>query len=186
MVICTDSGRDFVLGFEDYAARKSLYIQGSDLSGEILDITEYLENKTSARDKALKTLSYSSKTSKALIRTLIQAGFCSEIATQTVLQLKKDGYIDEKGYCSRCLEVYISKGYGPLRIQSELIKKGFTSRMVEYTMGNDHTDYQEKLYGLMGKNIGKFKDYGAVYRYFFSRGYPCGMISEVYEKIKNT
>jgi len=183
MIIATDSGRDFVLGFEDYAARKSLYIQGGELDGELCEMTEWLESKILARDKALNSLSYSSKSSKALIKVLTDNGFDAEIAKKTVLDLKKEGYIDEKEHCRRCTEVCISKGYGPLRIRSELIKKGFTSRMIDYTMQNTDADFEEKLRMLMKKKKDKASDYGAIYRYFYTRGYSGGMIADVYHEL---
>jgi len=97
--------------------------------------------------------------------------------------LKKEGYIDEKEHCRRCTEVCISKGYGPLRIRSELIKKGFTSRMIDYTMQNTDADFEEKLRMLMKKKKDKASDYGAIYRYFYTRGYSGGMIADVYHEL---
>ena len=183
MLISTDGGRDFVLGFEDYAARKSLYVQGGEISGELLEMTEFLESRILARDKALKTLSYSSKTSKALIRVLTDAGFDGEIAKQTVLSLKKEGYIDEKDFCRRCTDICIAKGYGPVRIRSELIKKGFTQRMIDYTLENTDVDFENLLRTFMSKKKDKNPDYGAIYRYFYSRGYSGGMIADIYHEL---
>ena len=183
MIIATDSGRDFVLGFEDYAARKSLYKQGGELDGELCEMTAWLESKVLARDKALNSLSYSAKSSRALIKVLTDNGFDAEIAKKTVLELKKEGYIDEKEHCRRCTEICISKGYGPLSIRSELAKKGFTSRMIDYTLENTDADFEENLRTLMKKKKDKASDYGAIYRYFYTRGYSGGMIADVYHEL---
>lgn len=182
MVINTDGGRDLVISFGDYSSRKSLYVQGAVLEGELLEMTLYLESRTLARDKALKTLSYSAKTAKALIRVLTDAGFEADLAKQTVLQLKKEGYLNEKDFCRRCTEIYVKKGYGPSRIRAELYKKGFTQRMIDYTLENDMTDFSQLLRSQMRKKNGK-SDYASVYRYFYSRGYDGAMISDAYREI---
>lgn len=182
MTVVTDAERDFAIAFEDYAARKSLYAPGTELEGELLEMTEYLEAKSSARDKALKTLSYSAKTAKALMKTLTDAGFAADIARETVLTLKKAGYIDEKDHCRRCAELYAKKGYGPVRIRFELSKKGFTQKMIDYTLERDETDFDALLREQMRKKSGK-TDYGSIYRYFCSRGYTSAMISDAYREI---
>ncbi len=182
MVLVTDAEREFSLSFEDYAARKSLYAPGVELEGELLEVTELLEARAAARDKALKTLSYSAKTAKALMRVLTDAGFAEDIARETVLSLKKAGYIDEKDYCRRCTELYAKKGYGPVRIRFELSKKGFTQKMIDYTLERDKTDFEALLREQMRKRRGK-TDYGSIYRYFYSRGYGAAMISEAYREI---
>ena len=182
MRLSTDGERDITLAMKDYSVRKSLYVQGAQLEGELLEMTLCLEEKALARIKALKTLSYSAKTSKALMGVLTQAGFTPETAKETVLALKKDGYIDEKEFCRRCTEIYIKKGYGPSRIRAELYKKGFTQRMIDYTLENDNTDFTALLRSQMMKKSGK-TDYGSVCRYFYSRGYDSALISDVYREI---
>ncbi len=182
MLIETDDDADFSISFGDYLSRKSLYVPGTVLEGELLEMTLYLQQKSLALKKALKTLSYSSKTAKALMRVLKDAGFDEDIAKQTVLNLKKDGYIDEKDYCRRCTEIYVKKGYGPARIRCELMKKGFTQRMIDYTLERDNTDFFDSLCEQMKKKSGK-TDYGSIYRYFYSRGYDSAMIDEAYRKI---
>ena len=72
-----------------------------------------------------------------------------------VLDIKKEGYIDEKDFCRRCTELLVRKGYGPSRIRSELYKKGFTQRMIDYTMEKDQTDFLELLRSQMRKKSGK-------------------------------
>lgn len=182
MVIVTDSQRDFSISFSDYSDRKSLYCVGNEIDGDLLEVTCYLQEKTFSRQKALKMLSYSSKTAKTLIQSLCQAGFSREVASQTVLDLKKEGYIDEKDFCRRCTEIYIKKGYAPRRIRYELMKKGFTHRMIDYTMEKDNTDYKKILHNQMAKKKGKV-DYNSIYRYFYQRGFDAGMIGEVYREI---
>ena len=178
----TYNPRAIAISFGDYSSRKSLYFQGAVLEGELLEMTLYLESRTLARDKALKSLSYSAKTAKVLIRILTDAGFEADLAKNTVLDLKKEGYLDEKDYCRRCTEIYVKKGYGPSRIRAELYKKGFTQRMIDYTLENDNTDFLALLRTQMAKKSGKV-DYASVYRYFYSRGYDGSMISDVYREI---
>jgi regulatory protein len=99
----------------------------------------------SARRLALKLLGLREHSRRELARKLADRGIVPEIAAETIDRLVAEGSLDE----SRLAELYVAervrKGYGPLRIRSELRDKGLSESDIVPYLSADAVDWTARM-----------------------------------------
>ena len=107
----------------DVVVRRGLY-QGMELSEDDLGTLQEAAQKASAKDRAVRIVSASSISEKALKRKLIQRGERPEDAGEAVDWLREIGALDDEAMARRVVSRCVEKGYGAARIRQELYQKG--------------------------------------------------------------
>ncbi len=128
------SEEDFPLEFEDES------------------ILEFLSQKLRAIKYCTYLLEFSDKNEKTLRSKLYEKQYSSDVIDSAMDIMRKSGIVDDS---SLCLKKYISlasgKLYGPYRIKSELLSKGFSSEYIKYAEENACIDFDETLRQLCEK-----------------------------------
>lgn len=108
-----------------YSISESLYITLSLVRGGAIDedtLSVILEDdeRYRAMAKALSLLSYGDNTKRALFMKLSRAGFRREVASDTVKECVRLGYIDEHRQITRAVEIEANRS---LRGKDHIVKK---------------------------------------------------------------
>jgi regulatory protein len=105
--------------------------------------------KRSAFDKAVDMLARRMMTEKQMCEALEKAGsksgcYAEDEIEDAVARLKELGYIDDKAYADRYLEVLIDKKRGRRRIRDEMLRRGIDATLIDETIGAGLSDEAER------------------------------------------
>lgn len=137
--------------------------------------------------RALKFLGYRAR-SEAEVRTkLIQAGFSPKIIEPTLEKLRSLKLLDDEAFARNFTQARIEdRGYGPLRLERELRRKGvakaLVGRILDETFGKQGGKDRaqallEKRY--RGKDLNDAKNLRRAVGFLQRRGYRDSVIAEV-------
>ena len=117
--------------------------------GEMLD---FLARKMRCVRYAAYLLGFGDKTRKALLMKLRAKDYEPDVCEAALAVLENNGLLDDERLCARRVETLAhGKLYGPRRIKSELIAKGFTSSQAENALDEAEIDFDELLKELIHK-----------------------------------
>lgn len=94
----------------------------------------YVSEYSRAVMSGLRSLSCAPCTKKALYSKLRQKKFSHDASEEAVNYIAGSGYIDEKKQVSAEVSACIARKYGPMKIKSRLISKGYPHGIVERVM----------------------------------------------------
>ena len=140
--------------------------------------------------RALKFLGYRAR-SEAEVRTkLIQAGFSPKIIEPTLEKLRSLKLLDDEAFARSFAQARIEdRGYGPLRLERELRRKGvakaLVGRILDETFGKQEGKARaqallEKRF--RGKDLNDAKNLRRAVGFLQRRGYRDGVIAEVLKR----
>ena len=99
-------------------------------------------------------LSFSDKSSSSLLKKLREKQYCPEVCTLALDTLKESGIIDDYALCLRKLcALSREKLYGPYRLKSELLAKGFCAHDVQNALDDAELDFDSTLCELCKKLV---------------------------------
>ncbi|HWQ79196.1 MAG TPA: regulatory protein RecX [Anaerovoracaceae bacterium] len=96
------------------------------------------------RDTALSYLEHRARTACEVKAHLLSKGFPEEETEEALRYLQELGYLDDAGYCREYIRYGISKGRGPVRLQSELAEKGIDAALIREALEEDFDRQAEK------------------------------------------
>jgi regulatory protein len=97
-------------------------------------ITDEKGRGSSAFDKALSILSRRMRTEYQITLALSKAGYDEDETQEAVARLKELGYLDDRAYAERFLEILIEKKRGRRRVRDEMRRHGLDSALVDETI----------------------------------------------------
>lgn len=132
----------------------------------------------------MRSLSCSPSTRKEIFQKLRKKHFSDEVSSLAADYFCDNGYIKEKEQLLCEIKCCIKKKYGPLKIKSRLISKGFPTRLIEKGMQKlDGYDFTENCRSLALKKglCDPFdpKERSAMYKYLSRNGYTSECIKSV-------
>ncbi|MGI6727399.1 MAG: regulatory protein RecX [Anaerovoracaceae bacterium] len=161
--------------------------------------------KKTARETALKYLSYRDRTLNEIKKHLTGKGFSQEEIEDTLIYLSEFGFINDKDYCERYIRFSIEKGRGPLRIERELLDKGIAAETISIGIEAEFNSTREREFQLAYEHVQKIlknkeakscfqqdeietvleeKEIARIARRLNSQGYHTGVIYEVIGKLR--
>lgn len=149
------------------------------------EMLKFISAKLSCVKYAAYLLEFSDKSKKALTLKLKSKGYDSNVCEAALAVLEANGIIDDERLCARKLvSLANSKLYGPYRLKSELINKGFSSKQIDIAFEDAEIDFDELLYKLVDKlTVRGFpkdeKGYSALKNKLIRYGYSYDSISSV-------
>ncbi len=139
--VCDGSSECFKLTYDSYAEN----VRGrTEFSPEDMELLSCEHAYCGALLSALGSLSYGSNTQMELYRKLIKKHFSKEAALRAVKYIKKSGFIDERSIVTEEVRSCVGKLWGPSRIRSRLIARGFGKNALALGMKlMDETDFDD-------------------------------------------
>ena len=147
------------------------------ISGDTLCDIEFWSRVTSAYYSAMRSLSFTSSSYKALGHKLVSKGFARNVADKAIELLRERGLINECEVALRRAEIMVGKLWGQTRILQKLREEGFgdgvTESVCDYLESVDMVNLCarliEKKYGGVPEDKPKRdKLCAALYRYGYS------------------
>ncbi len=94
-----------------------------------------------AKGQALKYLSSRPRTEKEIERRLFEVGFDDSVSADTTDWLRENGYVDDADYAEQYAKSRMSaSGYGPQRVERELMKRGIDRKLAENAVQDAYPD----------------------------------------------
>ena len=118
------------------------------------EFIEFCSEKLKCIHYAAYLLSFGDKSRKALLFKLKTKGFDKELCEAALEVLENSGLINDESLCARKLEsIAKSRLYGPRRLKSELLSKGFSSDIIDDAFDSVDLDFDDLLEQLITKLI---------------------------------
>jgi len=136
-----------------------------------------------AKEKAIKYIGISKKTSYEVAKKLKTLGAEQGIIDKVIEYLEEVGYIDDIDYVQSYLRQNIKMlKYSVYELKQKLLQKGVKASIIESTFESDlPSDYEAQV---VNKLIcSKLKDYDEIKKkeYLYRRGFKLDNISDIYE-----
>ena len=140
-----------------------------------------------ALKRAIKFLSYRARSEAEVRSKLAQSGFLPKIIEPTLAKLRSLKLLDDEVFARSFAEARIAdRGYGPLRLERELRRKGiassFITRLLDETFA--HNGGKERARSLLerrfrGKDLSDAKNLRRAVGFLQRRGYRDSVIAEI-------
>lgn len=163
-------------------------------SGRELDEDEYAaltasSIASSAKARALRILGKRNMSRREITERLVQKGETEETAEETADWLTHIGAVNDEEYAALIARHYVSRGYGKMRIQDELYRRGINRELWDEAFaGLPETD--DKAYDLLVSKLGgEAPDKAALKRatdMLYRRGFTWDEIKSALERYKES
>lgn len=104
-------------------------------------------------DLAARMLSYRAMTASMLRERLLDKGCMDEAVDYAVEYLRVHRFLDDQKYAESMVCSYMRRGYGTMRIQQELKRRGLTRQQADAAMEMYEPNW-EQIYALLDKRLG--------------------------------
>ena len=112
----------------------------------------FLSQKLKCLHYAAYLLDFGDKSKRALSDKLRKKGYAKDVCEAAVAVLEKNGLLDDERLCADKLNsLAVGKLYGPRRLKTELLAKGFGSSDIQNALDESDIDYDELLELLVEK-----------------------------------
>ena len=166
----------------NYTVGVTLYEEiGCPSVGDVLDedsvsAIKYADTRLRAKKKALSILAYADNNQRTLYSKLIRAGFCRQVASDTVDEMVALGYVNEKRQLERLvLNEANVKLRGAGRIIPTLVNKGYSSSEVRDVLSGlvaeGEIDFTKNAHSLIEKKLGDSSDKEEIKKLLYKNGF---------------
>lgn len=140
-----------------------------------------------ALKRALKFLGYRARSEAEVRAKLIQSGFSAKIVEPTLEKLRALKLLDDEAFARSFTQGKIeNRGYGPLRLERELRRKGVAQTLIRRTLDEAFgtEEGKERARALLekrfrGKDLGEAKNLRRAVSFLQRRGYRNAVIAEI-------
>ena len=180
--------RDLLLEF-DVAKGKTLTVEQQ---RTILDRDAYFR----ARAVAFRYLSYRERTATEIRRRLSRDDYPPNVIEDVIHDLEKSGYVNDRAFAIKYAEGrFEARGYGPMRIRSDLRRKGVKRAAVEDALEEVYSENDavlerarqmgDKRWSQLSNEADALKRKKKVYDYLARRGFAFEMVRRVVEELSS-
>ena len=143
-----------------------------------------LQDVADAYKTAIRLLSRREHSCYELSRKLKSRGIHQEIIVQTISSLTQEGLISDARFTESYVRVRIGKGFGPLRIRSELGELGIQDEMIAQYMEHDEEFWLESAMTARIKRFGEdqpedTKAWSKQARFLQQRGFNTSIVRKI-------
>ena len=136
------------------------------------------------RQAALRFLSRREYSELELNKKLVAKGYSSKTSKTTVSKLVEDRLVSDERFAQAVVRVRARKGYGPIRIKSELQQKGVALELIGNCLTDSAYDWKERLEQVIAKKyadstIEDHKEWNKRVNFLAYRGFSFDLINEV-------
>ena len=141
-----------------------------------------------ARRKALDLLARREHAVRELRDKLIARGVDRQVAGDTVENLVVEGLVSDRRFVEDFLRARKNRGYGPLRIQAELRRRGIDDELVLDFINPHEEQWAENIRNVWLKHFGgqlptDLKDRARQTRFLQFRGFTSAQISQLFKHV---
>lgn len=184
-----DDNYSFSIPEEDYI-RNKLYEETIVSEEQLSNIREKVLVR-SARERAIRYLTYKDRSENEILTKLIEVGYDANIAQNAVNELKTIGYLDDTRYAMKYLSERIRmKALSKKSLGFELKNKGIDKDIIEKALSEFEIDDYEVALREGKRKFGKYdlndrKTEQKVYRFLLHRGFSYEIVNKVIIDMKD-
>lgn len=160
---------------------------GDDIPAEEAEKLKKKYTDRRARASAARTLSHHTVSKAQLSGKLKDRGYSAEEAERAADWFEEKGFIDDNRYAAVCAEYYKKRGYGRLKILSELRKRGIAEDISEEAVSN-LPGFENEITALIKKKLKTFPpDRGEkqkIIAYLMRRGFKYDEIRSAFSELE--
>lgn len=142
-----------------------------------------LDTPIAIRKVAMNLLAMREHGRLELKRKLLRKGALPELIDNVLDQLTQDKLLNESRYLESYIRSRANNGYGPLRIQQELLERGINKTEITQALDESGYDWQEQLQMVWERKFGNspkdLKEKAKQGRFLLYRGFNIGMINKL-------
>ncbi len=183
-----DDNYSFSIPEQDYISNK-LY-EDMIISEEQLSIIRDKVLVRSARERAVRYLTFKDRSEYEILKKLIDAGFDKNVAQNAVDELRTIGYLDDTRYAMKYLSERIrTKALSKKSLGFELKNKGIDKEIIEKALSEFEIDDYEVALREGKRKFGKYdlndkKTEQRAYRFLLHRGFSYEIVNKVIKEMK--
>ncbi|MDM8558548.1 regulatory protein RecX [Candidatus Parabeggiatoa sp. HSG14] len=110
---------------------------------------------TQAHSSAIEYLSRREHASLELRQKLTRKGFDQSVIDNLVIQLQQNNLLSDARFAECYIRARINKGFGPLHIQQELLKRGIERELFSEMLNTNDVDWIKRVHLLREKRFGQ-------------------------------
>ena len=137
------------------------------------------------RKKSLDLLSRRGHSRHELERKLLSRSFDVDVITETLDWLEKQGWLNDKQFCADYLQQRSAKGVGPLKLASELIRKGIDRSLIKHSIKQLDIDWKKMANQVVNSKYTlddlEQREKARITRFLSSRGFTGDQIFSVFK-----
>lgn len=143
-----------------------------------------IQDTRNAYNTAVRLLSRREHSCFELRRKLKTRGINQGIIDETLSSLRGEGLLSDERFTESYVRVRINKGFGPLRIRTELAELGVSDEMIAQYMVHDDEFWFESAIVVRNKRFGEekpedVKAWSKQARFLQQRGFNTGMVRKI-------
>ena len=96
-----------------------------------------------ARSGLLRLLGYRQRSRQEAVEYLRRKGFSEAVTAAVIAEMEQWGYLDDRRFAVDCIESYLRRGYGPLRVRRTLLDKGVHREIIEAELTRRYSAAEE-------------------------------------------
>ena len=148
----------------------------AEITEKDIEIYNLESNLSKAKSKAFDIVSRKAVTEKGLRDALFKKGYDKVIVDIVVDTMQEYNYINDFDFCESFFEYAKQKGWGILKIKSELKRRGVSEVVMRDALSQFSDSPKERIYDIMcrkfdGADTTDIKQKQKILRFFASRGF---------------
>ncbi len=119
---------------------------------------------------------------REMVDKLVSKGADFDIAENVVQQLSESGLICEHRFATEFIRARVRQGYGPVRIEFELTRRGVAEQLASECLYASNTNWNDQLARVVarkyrGSPVGSFNEWAKRANFLKSRGFTTEQIN---------
>ncbi len=160
---------------------------GTEVTEKDIEIYNLESNLSKAKAKAFDIVTRKAVTEKELRLKLSDKGYDEMIIDIVIDSMAEYNYINDFDYCMSFLDYARSKGWGVLKIKSELKRRGASEADISRALLEFEDCPEDRIYDILCRkyedvDLSDFKQKQRVMRFFASRGFDFESINSAISK----
>jgi len=140
------------------------------------------------RKKALDLLAMREHATKEIRAKLIGKGIAPRLVDETLEKLAAEGLLNDERFVEAFLRSRKNRGYGPLRIQTELRQRGINDELIADCIDPRDTHWSDSIRDVWHKRFGDhppadIKERARQTRFLHYRGFTSEQISRLFKHV---
>lgn len=171
--------------------KKYNFVSGDEVDEQILENIKYENEYYEAKISALRLLSIRNHSLNELKQKLIKKKYSLDVIQKVIEDLINLNYLDDRKFADQFYYELLNKGFGPLKIKSEMIKRGIEIKIVDSLLQEYFNSDEEQTKVILkylqknkfSKKLKTAKEFQNVYNHLAGRGFsPSAILKSLKEK----
>ncbi len=155
---------------------------GTEITEKDIEIYNLESNLSKAKAKAFDIVGRKMVTERELRTKLVDKGYDNIICDIVIETMREYNYINDADYCESFLDYAKAKGWGQLKIRSELKRRGVDESTISAALMEFEDCPEDRIYDILSRkfedaDLTDFKQKQKVLRFFASRGFDFDSIN---------